>query len=511
MPETVSTRGQLLIGNQGNATQSFVVQWSDKEGALNFTPSETHVNVRPESTAEVWYSARPRSLHWIGREKQHQIAVQVIPDGGQPQIKTGTVISRALIPPWLIPILFTLLALAVIVAMTMFKPEFVNAQVEPERTPIAGVPITMSWQAINSCFYSVSVNGTTSEWLQFSPGTAQVTLTEQIPGSIIQVDLRNCFFIAGKPWQVVVADPPTPTATPLPAPQISGFVVNTNLAIVGQSGDICFAWQVAHSNKSLTIQPLIGDMDIQKSEFCTPIATTFVQSQTITFSLIAVNSQDSMTSTTLAAPVTIWSPECKVSGDFLNVREGPGTIFPERGQLKNGQIVRIKAQPYFPFDRITQDGSGEGWIEILAGANDSRPAWVDFGYLDCAPIRDLLNGLPPSAAIPQDPTFTPTPTPTATVTPTPLPPDPQFITNVEPKIINQGGCVIVSWDVQQVKEVYLNGAGKMGTGEFEDCPTEEKKYNWHIRLKDDTFKNIELQVKVNPSATPGSLPPPVSQ
>ena len=82
---------------------------------------------------------------------------------------------------------------------------------------------------------------------------------------------------------------------------------------------------------------------------------------------------------------------------------------------------------------------------------------------------------------------------------------------MEPKIINQGGCVTVSWDIQHVKEVYLNGAGQMGVGEFEDCPTEDKKYNWHIKLMDETFKDIELQVKVNPSGTPGNPTPPISQ
>lgn len=511
IPETVSNNGLLLIGNQGNFTQSFIVRWSDKEGLLNFSPPETRVNVRPESTTEVWYRAKPQRLHIFGREKQYQMAVDVIPEGGIAQSKAGMVVSRALIPAWLLPILTAILLLAVLFAATILKPEFVKAKVESGSTPVAGEPLDLEWQSINGCFYSVSVNGTTREWLNFN-GDPQKFQLEQLPaGTIVEVNLRNCLFVAGKPWQMVVADAPTPTPLPTATPLIHAFVVNTTTILLGQTGNLCFAWQTMGDNQVFEIRPVIGAVDPQKHEFCAPIASTFTQSDTIRFGLFTGYSPEILTSKLLDQPVQIWSPVCRVSSAPLNVREGPGITFPERGQLALNDTVTVKAQPFYPFGGVVKDGAAEAWVEILAGENDPRPAWVDFSYLDCTPIRDLLNALPPSSAIPSSPTATPTETPTPTATATPLPPGPQFITKVEPKIINQGGCVMVSWDIQGVKEVYLNGAGQMGTGEFEDCPTEDKKYDWHIKLVDETFKDIQLQVKVNSSGTPGNPPPPITQ
>jgi flagellar basal body rod protein FlgF len=90
---------------------------------------------------------------------------------------------------------------------------------------------------------------------------------------------------------------------------------------------------------------------------------------------------------------------------------------------------------------------------------------------------------------------------------TPLPPP---AVSVAPEIITAGGCSKLKWDIQNVKEVYLNDEGVVGVGEREVCHTEPGllTYTWRIIQLDGNVIKLERQLRVNPGASGTPAPPP---
>jgi len=519
-PETIRlySDANLFISNQGNLSQTFLIRYADKEGALRFEPAETRLLVRAGATGLFTFRSLPRFWHLWGRERQHAITVTVVPDlGGLPQTKAGQIISHALIPGWVLPLVGILLALVLLLLITVFKPGFTARSVEAADqsqanviiTPMAGVPFTLRWSGINDCFYSVYVDDVAKAWLVPTWQRESDDITHPITpslaaGSNVEVQMRNCLFISGQPWRIQVGTAPTPTPPALPMPTIKTFIASYAQVLVGQTGDLCFGWQVSGDVTTLKIEPQVGVLNPTDEQKCVPSTTLFTQPGYFTFTLTAANAGG-------AAPPRLWpvealAPECDVKYSELYLREGPDVTFdPPRVILGQMRSVTVVTRPFYPIDQ-----PGRGWIQVLPDPGDPRPGWVDLASLDCNRISPLINGLPvpviPAYPTPT-PTFTATPTPTPTPSATPLP-GPLITVNVEPKAINAGGCVLVSWEIQNVLEIYLNGVGQVGSGEIEDCPTETKTYDWHIKVKENEFVDKSLKVIVNPG-TGGAPTPPV--
>jgi hypothetical protein len=62
--------------------------------------------------------------------------------------------------------------------------------------------------------------------------------------------------------------------------------------------------------------------------------------------------------------------------------------------------------------------------------------------------------------------------------------------------IVQGNCTWLRWEVENVREVYLDGEGVVGHGEREVCPTVTMTYDLKVLLADDTatLQTIEIEV-----------------
>lgn len=110
--------GRVTVRNQGNTQETFSMSWKDRGNELAFTPPKTMLNVPAGQDASAEFSAKPHKRAWIGGEKIHSISVQVESAQAQSQTHAGEVISRALIPAWVLPLALVMcLVLAGILVM----------------------------------------------------------------------------------------------------------------------------------------------------------------------------------------------------------------------------------------------------------------------------------------------------------------------------------------------------------------------------------------------------------
>jgi hypothetical protein len=68
---------------------------------------------------------------------------------------------------------------------------------------------------------------------------------------------------------------------------------------------------------------------------------------------------------------------------------------------------------------------------------------------------------------------------------------------VEDEKIAQGDCTRLHWDVQKVREIYLNGVGVVGQGNRRVCPTTTTTYRLkviHLDGREEVFPvTVEVQ------------------
>ncbi len=406
-------------------------------------------------------------------------------------------------------------------------------------TPMAdATKVHLLWQPLGSCFYSVYENDVITSGPNFISPFLDKEIAYQIQnqneGTIVEVRLRSCLLIGERSWKVAVQPLPvtTPTPTDTPVPMVRGTNVAINYPagltpaapqtdagdgvtrlLIGQLGEFCFQWQSAALTGSLLITPTLPiELSGSAGEQCQPINQLFKKVLPPTdFSLVGMQGEQPILSAPFAR-IEVRQPICRVNIDeslalYLAIREGPGRNFPERGGIFKDQEVLVLARPFKPIEREEK----LDWLLVSIGS-DPRPGWVAFReyaldyqtiintYLACPPDLDLL---PNAELIPPTPTPTPTTTPEATVTPTATP---ASEISLEPPIINPGGCALLQWQIENVKEVYLNGEGVVGEGEREECRTAPGQYlfEWQINKIDGSVVKIQKTLTVNPG--PGGLP-----
>jgi hypothetical protein len=117
------------------------------------------------------------------------------------------------------------------------------------------------------------------------------------------------------------------------------------------------------------------------------------------------------------------------------------------------------------------------------------PASTDTPTLTLTPSATATGTPPPTETPTSTSTSTPTatststdtPTPTATSTPSP-PPPPQINFRVDNENLVAGQCTTLRWDVDNVREVYIEGIGVPGHGSQDICPGESTSYTMRVVL-----------------------------
>jgi hypothetical protein len=515
----IGSAGTFTIENYGNLSRVFRLAWRDGAKELFFDPHETTMLVRAGEAGEVIFRAYPRHWRWFGREKIHNITVLATPQGGgMAQSYTSQVTSRALIPAWTAPaILF--LALGFFLLATLFlKPEFASQAISSGGVAVAATPFDLTWTPVNTCFAAIYENGLVRQPFGWRPATSLYHVTQPKADDVIEVRLRNCLFMAEKSWTVAVA---APTPTTIAAPQIITFTMTTNPVVtptlqllLHQTGELCLHWAVNGTYTTLKLDPPLDTwsdtsaLPNAKGDLCSPIAPLFDREEPEprkNFKLVALWGADQKVES-VPVQVVVTQARCYVNTlDPIALYEGPDRQFLPRGYLsrEDDRPLFVLAQPFTLFESADQ----LRWVQVRL-ADDPRESWVLFDYLYCPQdigVLPMVGAVPPTPT--PVPTETPTPTPTPTATVTPLPPP---AVSVAPEIITAGGCSKLKWDIQNVKEVYLNDEGVVGVGEREVCHTEPGllTYTWRIIQLDGNVIKLERQLRVNPGASGTPAPPP---
>ena len=207
-----------------------------------------------------------------------------------------------------------------------------------------------------------------------------------------------------------------------------------------------------------------------------------------------------------SSPVPAGTPFATVRTD-LNVRAGPGTEYDIIGALPANSTVQIMGR--------NEDNT---WWNIEYPTGPERRAWIAAEFAPAqnaadVPLVDTPTPVPSSTPLPTaSATTTPSPTPQATATPSPVPsdtptPSPSPIPGAtisftaDQTSIAAGQCARLSWKVNNVIAVYLNGEGVPGEdgGQAvvrEVCPDETQRYELRVLKLDNQSESQEITIRV---------------
>lgn len=218
----------------------------------------------------------------------------------------------------------------------------------------------------------------------------------------------------------------------------------------------------------------------------------------------------------LPAPPEPTTPTGRVVGtQALNIRSGPGTVFPVIGVARlgdQGEIVGVSADRRWWAVSVPSAPNGVGW------------ASADFVLATNAENVPVMQGPPPPPPTPTPlPRPTATPVPQATATPLPQPtatPAAEISFWADRNTINQGECATLNWSVQNVQAVWVYPLGanyaafpRTGQGSEVVCPTTTTTYEMRVRLRDGTTQFRQTTITVltpQPTATPAPAPDPLA-
>ncbi len=204
------------------------------------------------------------------------------------------------------------------------------------------------------------------------------------------------------------------------------------------------------------------------------------------------------TATPVAAPLTatptsspIPTPTCVPDATFVSdVTIPDGTVF--RPGERIDKIWRIRNSGTCPwaegytwvFTAGDQLGAPPAQAMSSTAPGDTADIRVSM-YAPNAPgtyegvwqMRDpagQLIGQKATIVIVVQPPSTPTPTPSPTL------PPPQISFRADRKTLTAGECTTLRWDVEYVREVYLNGLGVIGHDKKKVCPEKTTSYDLHV-------------------------------
>ena len=147
-PQKIKTGqpGRVTVSNQGNSPETFHLSFSDRANELEFQPAQAELQVPPGQSGSAAYSARLRQRRWIGSQKSHAFSAKVALDQDARNLP-GEIVSQALIPPWVIPLLSALCLLLLAVGGFIFSSASRQAN---NATQTAQAELTMVAELVKS-------------------------------------------------------------------------------------------------------------------------------------------------------------------------------------------------------------------------------------------------------------------------------------------------------------------------------------------------------------------------
>jgi tRNA A-37 threonylcarbamoyl transferase component Bud32 len=130
---------RIKVQNLGNSPEMFNFLWQDRAVELDFKPPQAQLQIAEGQEASVEFRATARQRALIGGSKSHAFSADVTSKSGEVQTHSGEVVSRALIPTWVIPLLLLLCLCLAAAAALYYKQEYVD---KPATAQAAAATVT---------------------------------------------------------------------------------------------------------------------------------------------------------------------------------------------------------------------------------------------------------------------------------------------------------------------------------------------------------------------------------
>jgi eukaryotic-like serine/threonine-protein kinase len=389
---------KLTVRNLGNHKETFTLEWKDRGDELAFTPPQAQLGVLEGQSAVAEFRAAPRKQRWFGSPKTVAFTTQVKGAKGKAQTHSGEIISKPVLPAWVIPLVFLLplfLCLAAFLAYTPFcrtagqnfpicpsQPVILAFAAEPAELATKGEQVTIGWNvdraesvqllapAIN---FSSNVDPQGSQSFTLDQST---TFTLRVAGGVGSVEQSIIVLVRGSP------------------PVVQSFTADPPAIIGGRGGNVVLSWVVAGAD-SISIEGVPGQNLSPSGSLDVP-----VPAETRTYILVATNE---VGTTRQELVVQVTSAGCLVNtapdGGSLELKQGPGEIYAVITQINHGT----------PVEQAGRNSTGE-WLKVKAAG---REGWAPAQFIHCEVDTNVFAVVDPGE-IPAPPTLTPTP-PTPTV------------------------------------------------------------------------------------------------
>jgi Tol biopolymer transport system component/serine/threonine protein kinase len=200
---------RLLVHNQGNTPEAYVVNFDDPDARLAFDPPYINLSVPEGQVGAADFTARRRQTRLLGDHRIYPYGLRIAASAGQVQKLTAEVVTHALIPVWLLLLaLFGCCLLAGAAALA-----YNGVRAGPENTATAAAQQTaqaMARQTVSAVGTQLALRGTLTP-------TASATIT-LAPSTVTGTFLPATDTLTPQPATPSSTPPPaTPSGTPPPA------------------------------------------------------------------------------------------------------------------------------------------------------------------------------------------------------------------------------------------------------------------------------------------------------
>lgn len=315
---------RVTVQNEGNYPSIYTITGQDPANELTFEPPQGQLKVEPGQSGAAELRAKPEKRPLIGGTKSHPFSVQVKPGQGDVQAHAGELVSRALIPTWVPPLLIGLLFIACVAAALILTraPTIALAEIEP-LNPQAGEPVTIRWRVNNAQRVELRPFG-----IELDPDLGEYTFEEGFEDTTT-VDLvaANRFRSSRESLNIAVN-------VPIVEPVIDEWTVFPEEITQGQ--EVTIRWNVANA-ESVTVQPF-GTVDSSGERKDKP-------QQTETYTIIATNQGRSVEQSQRVIVATPAPDAPKVTSftiDPTTVVEGEGVNVTLAWETENADTVTIE-------------------------------------------------------------------------------------------------------------------------------------------------------------------------
>jgi len=113
--------GQIGVNNLGNMPETFTLNFQDPAGRLIFTAAPPQFRLSEGQAGVAEFHAALRSLRWVGSEEAYPFSTRINATSGESQTHSGEVISKPLLPVWLLGLLLFVLVCFVGASLLYFS------------------------------------------------------------------------------------------------------------------------------------------------------------------------------------------------------------------------------------------------------------------------------------------------------------------------------------------------------------------------------------------------------